>query len=143
MVRLLALVALIGCRGSSDVEQANAMLAAPPGGRVDAPAAKDPKTERIKTVICYEGKTGAELAEPLRASLARAGWKTLLVEQPPQLTGKWVVRGVQDKLALAGGIEEGAEGCAGAKLTLGSHALPPGGGSNTAGAPRGQLPATK
>jgi hypothetical protein len=116
------------------------MLAVPSGGRVEAAPAQAGRLERVTTVVCYEGRGGAEIAGPLRGSLEGAGWGSVVVERHPALAGRWSVHGTVAGLALAGVIEEGQSGCGGARLSLGAQVVPDQVGRRTAGARSGRLP---
>jgi hypothetical protein len=132
---LLPMLLVGGCRGIDDVERATAMLAVPPGGRVDPP------TERGASV-CYVGRRAADTVARVRDTLRGAGWPEVVIEPHPAVPGRWSVRGLHDGLALAGVVEEHQPDCAGARLRLGVHAVTPGAHRKTAGAPRGRAPIT-
>jgi hypothetical protein len=87
-----------------------------------------------------ECQPGAFAAEPLRARLAAEGWGRVVVERHPALAGRWSVRAEAEGLRLAGVVEEGAAGCAGAKLSVATRAVPPGASARTAGGRRWRLP---
>jgi hypothetical protein len=53
---------------------------------------------------------------------------------PPSTAGRWIVRGVRDgELGIAGTIEDGADGCTGARVALQVVEIPAGRARTTAG----------
>ena len=128
MVRLAALLLLAAC--AADPLDA-ALLAVPPGGRVDKAPGRAARLERVETRVCWEDRAGSDVARDLAATLAAAGWRD--VELADTAPGRITVTAAREGLGLTGVVEEAAPGCRGARARIGAHAVPPGARRATAG----------
>jgi hypothetical protein len=126
VARVAALLLLVACAGREETELRAAML--PIAGEV-----VESRT-RVEKVSCAAGRSASAAAAELAAALPAAGWRDVVVEPHPAVAGRWLVRGVRDGgLGLAGRVDEGAPGCAGARVALGVHEVRAGGARRTAG----------